>query len=713
MEERDTLARRSRWQQHSTYIPSTRNSHNTTDVPRNDDSDEDPKIHSASGSMDHNYQAHGAPQRITRMKRASSEYSTAETGPGAMGPENVTKTKESPRMVRSTVRTTNLSPSRSLYQYSVRYRSVHNAAADDERRYEAFGLTIRLRFTDEGVVSLQRLVANMLDDSKTPPIKVATYSMSTPPINRKAPSPLTLATSRATTTLDHPSDQGSIEFAHVSPLFQRVWTDETRDFNMMMVRKNIRCGGKDMADIGPLYQWYTSAVPIDAIFPPGIPISAKEIQAYYPHHVRWKAIMLRLTENDFRGGDIMGMQITTAQMNNFQRDAVKRSIPKFKTKGYKGKSDRNLFTDDIALVQFVENRRRGLFVPTFDDLLQGLQNLPTGLDARSLTQCLEWYIQNRDAFNPKLQLNVLHTQALYRALRQPLKPFGPQNLDRNALKEWQDKGEFERTGLHFPRPQPIEAAQTDGHQESRSRLHLNLDKEEVKFEVKISLRHVLTFPFLSLQGIAGEMFKLGIRKAEAHCARQKATESQTFPELSSSARPTKNRGTCITPGTTPEATSEEDARLDAKQEEGLTEKKDIYRIPKRPRPTRNSPLPNSPSKRHRSASQSQLLGPPASLTFSGRPPLPAHMPHQRPPPSSHSRHPESSWYGPSSSSDLTRPRHLRYAQRNSRNRSYTSSSNNNAYTAYSDRDRDYENYADREFRYTGGRERYHDQYRHF
>lgn len=66
-------------------------------------------------------------------------------------------------------------------------------------------------------------------------------------------------------------------------------------------------GGAEI--LGPKYHWYEHAVPVNAIFPPGIPISAKEIMAYYPHHVRWKGVMLRLTSNDYRGADIMGMQV--------------------------------------------------------------------------------------------------------------------------------------------------------------------------------------------------------------------------------------------------------------------------------------------------------------------------------------------------------------------------------------------------------------------
>lgn len=100
-----------------------------------------------------------------------------------------------------------------------------------------------------------------------------------------------------------------IESIYKVPFYQRDWEDVTRDFNSKTVRSNLRDTGEAGVSFGPKQHWYADAVPVDAIFPPGVPISAKEIMAYYPHHVRWKGVMLRLTRNNFRGGDIMGMQV--------------------------------------------------------------------------------------------------------------------------------------------------------------------------------------------------------------------------------------------------------------------------------------------------------------------------------------------------------------------------------------------------------------------
>jgi hypothetical protein len=201
-------------------------------------------------------------------------------------------------------------------------------------------------------------------------------------------------------------------------------------------------------------------------------------------------------------------------MNGYQRDAVKISLPGFKTTTYKGKSDRNLRTDRLKPGQLI-HVRKGYTLPTFDDLVRGLQRLPSGLDARGLTQCLSWYLHYRDTFTPKLELNVLHAQPLIRALREPLRPFGPQNLDRNALEEWRSKGTFETQELEDKNQGNQEAAAAEAGPSGRSQLHINVDTEDVTLHHKLPLRHLFTFSFLSMQSMVGEALKLGIKKAEA------------------------------------------------------------------------------------------------------------------------------------------------------------------------------------------------------
>lgn len=57
------------------------------------------------------------------------------------------------------------------------------------------------------------------------------------------------------------------------------------------------------------YNWYPEAAAVDALLPPGVTLSLKDILIYYPHHVRWQHVMLRLTHNDYRGSDILGIQV--------------------------------------------------------------------------------------------------------------------------------------------------------------------------------------------------------------------------------------------------------------------------------------------------------------------------------------------------------------------------------------------------------------------
>src|SRR3954466_7745528 len=98
-------------------------------------------------------------------------------------------------------------------------------------------------------------------------------------------------------------------------------------------------------------------------------------------------------------------------MSQFQRNTVKTSIPGFKTESYHGKHTRSLCTSHLSPGKYITERRDGFTVPSFDDLLRGLVNLPCGLDARDLTECLKWYLSVCDTFTPALEFTVLHVQA--------------------------------------------------------------------------------------------------------------------------------------------------------------------------------------------------------------------------------------------------------------------------------------------------------------
>jgi hypothetical protein len=292
--------------------------------------------------------------------------------------------------------------------------------------------------------------------------------------------------------------------------------------------------------------------------------------------------MIRLVNNDYRGPDIVSIQswfrgctqppVTGVQMNQVLRDSLRRAIPSFKTAdgGYKGKPDRNLYTDQLRPGKYVEETRSGYVVPTFDELLKGLKYLPTGLDARELTQCLVWYLNVRDMFSPQLELNVLHAQSLIRALRQPLRAHGQRNLDKIALEEWKRNGQFlqkevESEATHHER------LRREAEEPKKSTMEVNLDNEMIKFRVSLPIRHVFMFPFLAMVGMAAKGMEIGVAKAEEHRA------ARLLPKDVSG----EDSVTGICEETT--GTPTKDAKILTKRTR--REISPSYRIPKRSRPT--------------------------------------------------------------------------------------------------------------------------------
>jgi hypothetical protein len=91
---------------------------------------------------------------------------------------------------------------------------------------------------------------------------------------------------------------------------RKMWHDSTRNFNMLTVRTTLRSPNETSGGLVRNYSWYADATPVDALLPPGVPLSIKEICIYYPHHVRWQDVMLCLTHNDYRGQDILGAQVS-------------------------------------------------------------------------------------------------------------------------------------------------------------------------------------------------------------------------------------------------------------------------------------------------------------------------------------------------------------------------------------------------------------------
>ncbi|KAI4621988.1 hypothetical protein J4E80_004363 [Alternaria sp. BMP 0032] len=547
MKEEDILARHSRPQKHSTWVPKNRDWRYATGVFQHDDNETAPNDRSAWDDMDYDYQV-ADPAKSRSRSGSGQSYGDIKAvdviAPVSATPKSAKKRALSdiPKAtvkVRAFKRKSKTARKNVWMSVARRQRISHDDVEGEEPDYQTYSLTVRLRFSG-------RLIIEDALPAVSTPGPTRLQQIPDTPANFSTPfDPHTPATARTAASLYTPHMSHSGESVHTYPPFQRPWVDETKDFNMRAVRGVLQKPGFVGKDLGVHYTWYKDAVPVDALLPPGVPLSAKEVMAYYPHHVRWKSMMVRLANNDYRGADIVGMQvffrgppttdITAAVMNQFQRDSVKKIIEGFKTDTINGKHDANLHTDHLEPGRYIADRRSGYVLPTFSDLLGGLNHLPSGLDARGLTECLSWYLHVRDSFTPKLELNVLHTQALIRALRIPLKRYGPQNLDCNALKEWKEKGRFEERKVYYEPARPM-STEAENTAQKRSQLHMNLDNHEVKLDYQLQLRHVLTVPFLALHRAMGEALKLGIEKAETRMTERVTAEGKKMLEAKWAAR---------------------------------------------------------------------------------------------------------------------------------------------------------------------------------
>lgn len=256
--EADILERQSRPQRNSTWVPKTRDWRYATGVFQHDDFEDAPNTRSVWDIMDYDYQ-----NSLGRIRPAVSR-SQSDSG---IGSDNGTAGR---------------------------------------------ALIVRLRLAGKRKAQAQEMIAGPAKTPSTPgqlahSQSFAVNPLPTPPMS----SSITPATARTAETIHSPHVLDSIGSLYTFPLFQRSWVDETYTFNAKHVRSTLRApNAKDVEDLGANYGWYYDAPQVDAIFPPGVPLSAKEICAFYPHHVRWKGVMIRLTNNDYRGADIMGMQVS-------------------------------------------------------------------------------------------------------------------------------------------------------------------------------------------------------------------------------------------------------------------------------------------------------------------------------------------------------------------------------------------------------------------
>lgn len=315
--EGDILARSSRPQRNSTFVPKTRDWRYATGVIQQDDHDDSPKSKSVWDRLDRDYQ-------VSLNKKASGGGSSkSNSGKGrelggkesseAIHEQEISETAPKPltRLPHLNSPHKPMEFQKRVWRQVKRFTPTNGALAGDEEAYEATGLVVRMRYPRKH----RTLVKEILEHpaSSRPPADSATVAVS--PASNRIPtpstsSPNTPATARNAETVRTPHILDSIESLYNFPLFQRVWVDETHDFNATAIRATLRPTDTVVDELGGHYGWYDSAVLIDAIFPPGVPLSAKEIHAFYPHHVRWRGVMVRLTNNDYRGGDILGMQVS-------------------------------------------------------------------------------------------------------------------------------------------------------------------------------------------------------------------------------------------------------------------------------------------------------------------------------------------------------------------------------------------------------------------
>jgi hypothetical protein len=307
--EADILARQSRPQHNSTWVPKTRDWRYATGVIQHDDFDDAPKSRSVWDTLDYDYQASGGNHNsVASFGGSGNELEGADTTEAVSTPKSTTSEwSTEPLMGAAHIKTAQkplICPTSVWSQVKKFKLSKEDVRDDGVEGYVATALIIRLCLTGQKKAQAKAILEGTTQLST--PRKAILYHDPTPTVR----SPFTPATCRTAETLRTPHMLDSIEDIRKFPLFKRAWVDETYDFKVSAVRSKLRPANTEVDDLGLTYGWYMNAVPIDAIFPPGVPLSAKEINAFYPHHVRWKGVMVRLTKNDYRGADIMGMQVS-------------------------------------------------------------------------------------------------------------------------------------------------------------------------------------------------------------------------------------------------------------------------------------------------------------------------------------------------------------------------------------------------------------------
>ncbi|PSN71539.1 hypothetical protein BS50DRAFT_285318 [Corynespora cassiicola Philippines] len=532
----DILDRASRPQIQSRFIPKKRDWRYATGVFQHDDHEQGSwKVCTTWDYMDLDASLGKKEGRFKATRKKKSPESSRKTAHSrnkeTSKPMSTTFFKSVTQLPAATSKNAP-SDNEPIQKFDLRHKS--NVASDKGNgtfKWAPVGLIAVLKFTDLDIACVDQIPVNFKGNSgkKTGPLaKPTTVKLGLTP---KAVAP------RGGHKPAHSSPQQSPSLGLIP--FQREFVDNTQEFNMCKVLSRIRTSNR-ASTLDTRYNFIPSAVPCDSIFPPGIPLSSKEILAYFPHSIRHTDVLRRLMNNNYRGRDIQEMiawfrgvppsriRISAADIHKTARHLLTPSIPDFRpTKQWKGTPDRTLHTARLSAGPFLEQRAEGFAAPTFTELVAGLATLPTGLHARELTAALEWWLQHRGCFTPPLDFSVLHVRALVLALRIPIRGYGRRNLDRVALREWADNGAFTRRGLEevVGSAAPGESwgrVWAEGRRRKARRTEVGpgteaereADAPRLPSSVAFNLRDVFTFPFFAMHSLCCEALRLGIGKAE-------------------------------------------------------------------------------------------------------------------------------------------------------------------------------------------------------
>lgn len=257
----------------------------------------------------------------------------------------------------------------------------------------------------------------------------------------------------------------------------------------------------------------SSSHPLDkhAIFPPGVPLSASELLAFYPQHCTWPDASHRLSRNRFSAEDVRVLGGLFRDGAPYVLGGWEASIPEKGKKGVK----------DLSTSHWTNPLGGQGSVPSFEQLVEGVRRMPVGIGRRHLSSVLEWYVGVRDSFTPRLELNVLHTRALVQAMRFPLRRYGPQNVDAAVLSSYRRGGGDAISG---PIPMPLSPSlslpsslpslHTGDKKREKSKITLNVPRQTVEVEVSLRVGSVLLMPYFGVGGLFCAALEWGVGRAE-------------------------------------------------------------------------------------------------------------------------------------------------------------------------------------------------------